>query len=141
MKFESIRKLVVLTPSVSQMLEDLKEYYQSGSSSAIIRQLIIEQHEYLRRQNKLYGGVDAVKHRMPKETPSDKEKLAIVVELGGEVVESKEGKVCKYYTYNWKDRYEQQIPLDMVTRTLIEQQYTPSKEIVLQYQNDGLVNY
>jgi predicted DNA-binding protein len=51
------------------------------------------------------------------------------------------GKVVKYFTYDKKNRYEQQLPLDMMSDDLIAAQYFPSKENVLERQAKGEVNY
>ena len=68
--------------------------------------------------------------------------MGIAERLGGIVKKNDGGNlVCHYYTYDKKNRYEQELPLDFLTEDLLESQYTPSKEDVLKRQAEGNVNY
>ena len=68
--------------------------------------------------------------------------LAIAEKLGGTVDKNDGGNlVCRYFTYDRKNRYEQELPLDFLTEDLIETQYSPSREDVEKRQAEGKVNY
>lgn len=68
--------------------------------------------------------------------------LAIAEQLDGRVeTGAGGGKVVKWFMYDKKNRYEQQLPLDMMSEDLVTAQYFPSKEDVLERQAKGEVNY
>jgi Arc/MetJ-type ribon-helix-helix transcriptional regulator len=77
-----------------------------------------------------------------KEKKEEDRMVAICDALGGKVSTNEGGnKVCIYYTYDKKNRYEQELPLSFLTDDLITSQYSPSKEDVERRQNEGKVNY
>jgi hypothetical protein len=65
--------------------------------------------------------------------------LDILEELGGTY--NDDTGYATYYTYSYKTRYEQVVPLNHLTRELITEQYQPSKEKVLQLQEQGKTDY
>lgn len=68
--------------------------------------------------------------------------IGICEQLDGKI-ETNEGgnKVCKYFTYDRKNRYDQELPLSFLSEDLIASQYSPSKEDVEKRQVEGKVNY
>lgn len=77
-----------------------------------------------------------------KEKKEEDRMIAICEALGGEVIVNEGGnKVCKYFTYDRKNRYEQELPLMMLSDDLLASQYSPSREDVEKRQKEGKVNY
>lgn len=62
----------------------------------------------------------------------DRQKL-ICDALEGTVEKSGHGYVCKYFTHSKYAKYPQTVPLDILTEDLLKSQYSPSKELVLEY--------
>lgn len=77
-----------------------------------------------------------------KEQNEEKRMMTICEALGG-TVETNDGgnKVCRYFTYDKKNRYEQELPLSFLTEDLLSSQYSPSREDVERRQKEGKVNY
>ena len=75
------------------------------------------------------------------ETSTDSAELVCVKKLGGKVVDGANGKVCQYFTYDYAERYEQEVPMSMVNDDLIQGQYEPSRAEVEELQAKGKVNY
>jgi len=48
---------------------------------------------------------------------------------------------CKWYTYTWRDRTEQDQPLHMMTQRQVEQQFDPSKEKIEELRANDDVHY
>lgn len=68
--------------------------------------------------------------------------LEIAKALNGEVIfNDGGGKVVRYFTYDKSNRYEQELPLTMMSEELISSQYFPSREEVEKRQKAGKVNY
>jgi Arc/MetJ-type ribon-helix-helix transcriptional regulator len=80
--------------------------------------------------------------KMVKEKKEEDRCVEICKALGG-TIELNDGgnKVCKYFTYDKKNRYEQELPLLFLTEDLIASQYSPSREDVERRQAEGKVNY
>ncbi len=64
-----------------------------------------------------------------------------VVDLGGSLQETATGKTCKYFTYDFTERYEQEVPISMIDDSTPRGQYSPSRETVEELQEAGRVNY
>ena len=80
---------------------------------------------------------EKVREEMNRET-----QLAILAELGG-TLSDKVGEADKavWYTYNYKKRYEQRMPLKMLTTELLKSQFYPNRKTVEKLQKDGLTTY
>lgn len=77
-----------------------------------------------------------------KEKKEEERLVKICSALGGEMKVNEGGnKVCIYFTYDRKNRYEQELPLSFLTDDLLASQYSPSKEDVERRQQEGKVNY
>lgn len=80
--------------------------------------------------------------REQNEKEEEERYLKIVEALGGTVRTNDGGnKVCVWYTYDKKNRYENELPLTFLTEDLIASQYSPSKEDIEKRQKEGKVNY
>lgn len=74
-----------------------------------------------------------VKHEMKLER-----QMNICTQLDGEITEKN---TCRYFVYDERMRFEQEVPLTMLDEKLIETQYSPSRERVEELQEKGKVNY
>jgi len=54
-------------------------------------------------------------------------------DLEGEVIESNGKKLCVYHTHDRVKDYEQTVPIELVSSDLVDGQYIPNKEAVLNY--------
>lgn len=137
-----IRKTLAFSERLIDMVQEIRELKGYPTFSSVIHQAIIELHS---KHFPAYA-------RVPKEvrTPKEKaqEKVAIKTaqeqiaredlikicnKLGGEII-GMEGDarepVCRYFTYNFKNKYEQEVPIDQLSADLIKNQYHPSKQRV-----------
>lgn len=64
-------------------------------------------------------------------------------ELGGVVAtdENDNPIMCAYYQYDGRRRWKQEVDIESVNPSLVETQYLPNKDRVLQLQKDGNVDY
>ena len=77
-----------------------------------------------------------------KEDAEEKRLREIADKLEGVVEKNANGNlVCRYFTYDKKNRYEQEIPLHFLEEDLVASQYSPSREDVEKRQKSGNVNY
>lgn len=76
-----------------------------------------------------------------KETAREEQKNICVNSLEGTVVSKDGTDYCDYYTYSFKNRYAQHIPLEQVTEGLAASQYSPSEARVKDLQERGDVDY
>lgn len=65
--------------------------------------------------------------------------IGVCMALKGTVNETRTH--CTYYTYAEKERFEQVVPLSLMTDDLLKHQFNPSKERVETLQKEGRVNY
>ncbi len=69
-------------------------------------------------------------------------KLMICQDLKGKIVKKEDGtKMCKYYTYVGRRRYEQEVSLNLLEEHMVASQYTPSRANVERLQEEGKVDY
>ncbi len=115
------------------------------SFSAVVHSAVIELHHktfptYVMRQPKRSPTEkvhDKAEEKAAKESIQRDVFLKLADELGGTVVMEAGKEFCKYFTYTHKKRYEQKIPLQMLSTDLVKTQYQPSREKVEQLQKEG----
>ena len=146
---KSPRISLSVTPRLLEMIEEIQKNKGYPTYVGVIHSAIIELHAKT---------FPAYMQRLKEETPEEKvsrkeaekkakeefakrELLEIAQQLEGEVVQDGEYEYCKYYTYAGPHRYEQKVPLRMLSSDLIKTQYQPSKEYVKKLQEDKKVNY
>jgi hypothetical protein len=127
------------------MIEDIKSFKGYETKTETVLQSIREWHNDLfpMRAKKISVAVDPTDRReqrkLEREQEEREEKIHILLSLGG--VLSPDGNSGTYYTYDKKERYEQSVPLKMLTEDLLNYQYSPDKDTVLALQAEGKVNY
>lgn len=143
-------KLITYSPRLSEMVEELREMKGYTSDSAVFIAGVIELHtkvfpNYMRNVRPTSSPEDTLDQAgAVKKVKLDRERkklLGLVEQLGGKVEAIAGNEVCVYYTYTGKKRYEQKVPLHMVSPDLIKTQYQPSKEAVLKLREAGKCDY
>ena len=121
-------------------IEDIQNKHGLPTFTAAVHFAIAEAHKsefkdyVMARQNR--GGEEVSK----KQQSHDKQ-VAVCDALNGVLETRGDVQYCVYYTYNRKNRYEQEVPLADLTDSLIDKQYFPSREEVEKLQASNKVNY
>lgn len=142
------------TDKQKQMIIDLMEEKGFRSAVSTIEFCIAESHKrefpaYVRAKMNPEDPVEAERVKIEKREAADKARqeaeeakaMVFANKLDAEVYEDGDKKMVRYYTYDNKNRYEQVVPLIYLSQDDVDQQYTPSKKKVLQYQKEGKVKY
>ena len=144
------RKLISLTERMEEMVNEIMDARGYPSFSGVIHSAIAEMHS---KTFPAYKGVssrneDAGQKVRRKKAEKDaklemlrQEKLLIIEELSGKLIEENNVEYCSYYTYSSKKRFSQKVTLHLLTSQLIKAQYSPSKEHVLKLQKEKKVDY
>lgn len=132
------------TPRHREMIDEIMASKGYPSIASVVQQAIIEMHgnifkDYvMAKSKKLIPGDESA--LIAKTNDTDRFK-GIAAKLGGKVVEKNGSLYCIYYTYNRKNRYQQEVPLDTLNDTHVAKQYFPSREDVIKLQKEGKANY
>ncbi len=145
------KRTISFTDRMDEMIEEIKSAKGYISTSAVIHAAIIELHSkafpaYANRPlAKDEPVADKIKRKQAEKDAKAElirqEYLRIAEALGGRVVNENGNEYCIYYTYFSKRRYEQKVPLHMLSTDLIPIQYQPSREAVEKLQKDGKTEY
>lgn len=152
MKEKVIRKYLAITKKLDDMVEEIRAEKGYKSFTAVIESAIIDFHGSVFKDYVMARKMQAAKTPEEKadtqlrvqEIKKQREEdvlMDIAKQLEGRVSGPAGDKRVKYFTYDKSNRYEQDVPLEMLTSELIEGQYFPDKETVLQRQVEGKVNY
>lgn len=137
---------ISLTERAEKMVEEIMVEEPYGTLSEVCRAGIALLHKDISRKE-FYRGKGANKvspedRAMENKDREEREKLLIVDDLEGQVLERADGsKVCVYYTYIGKKRYEQKVSLGLLNKNMVNNQYTPSRKAVEQIRKDGKAEY
>jgi hypothetical protein len=144
------KKLITFTDRLVDMVQELENHKGFPSFSAVVHSAIIEMHSktfpgYIRPLAKDENPADRLK-RKQRDNDVKKEMvradmLAIVEQLGGKVAVEAGKEFCVYFTYAGKKRFEQKVPIEMLSSDLVKTQYQPTREKVEQLQKEGKVDY
>lgn len=130
-----------------EMISEIMQAKGYPSIASVAQQAIIDMHSSIfkdyvmakrSRSEQTGEGLSGIAEKKSQQT--DK-LMAIVKKLNGEVVKKGGVMMVEYYTYNRKNRYKQETPLETMADILVEKQYFPSKAEVLQLQKEGKTNY
>lgn len=142
---------VRLNERLDEMIEDMMREKGYHSLSHVVQQAIIEIHlknfPPYTYQSKYKSAEERLRekeyNREQRQRAKEEEQESICLnELNGRVINTPTGeRTCKYFTYVHKERYEQDLPLDMVTKELSKSQYSPDRKTVNRLQLEGKVNY
>ncbi len=144
------RTSFVLTTRLEEMVEDLIKAKGYATFSSLLHSAIMDLHSktfpvYLRTLARDEDTESRIKRKMDdKEVRKNfvlNERKEIAEKLGGNIITNGDKEVCVYYTYSGKKRFEQIIPLSLMSEDLLKTQYQPSKEKVMQLIRDKKVEY
>lgn len=132
---------------MQEMIEELMEYRGYRTLTALVTQGLVEMYREMGRDSFYVNKAKGAPTRKKDEpvaglSKGEKKQLKICEELGGTVgVDGSGVKVCTFYTYTHKSRYEQNVPLDQLDEELVKNQYFPSRERVEEYQKKKQTDY
>lgn len=138
---------VGFTEKHREMIVEIMTAKGYPSLASVVQQAVVEMHssifkDYIMakrsRAEQPDTGMGAVAIKKSQQTDN---LTNIAKKLGGKITEKGGVMMVKYFTYNRKNRYEQETPLDTMSDIMVEKQYFPSKDEVLKYQKEGKVNY
>lgn len=139
------RKLLVsFNDETAKMLEEIQARTGSPSSNAAVNFAIFEAHRALFPSylaGKGTGGRSKGQKEQERRAEEQQELLEICKELEGTLEGEGANKICVYYTYNLRKRYEQRVSLDLLTKEMISGQYQPSKKAVLKLKEEGKTDW
>lgn len=148
-----VRKTFLVDEGLVEVIKKLKKDNHYNSETAVIIEAVMSLNRKLNPGYVVSRAETRAKTPEQKLDEEDERKrikkqreedaqMVIVNALEGRVsIGAGGGKVVKYYTYDRKNRYQQQLPIDMMSEDLIASQYFPTKEDVLARQAKGEVNY
>jgi len=140
-KTKTKRILVALGGNAELMLQEIMKRTSSPSMSAAINLAIFEAHRsffpaYMQKGTKGLGSSRAARlHDERKE--EEAEQIGICKSLEGSIEGQGENKVCTYFTYNLRKRYQQRMSLGVLTVEMVAGQYQPNKEVVMKLKEAG----
>ena len=142
------------TERTKEMVRDIMDKKGFRSSVQTVEFCIAEMHNkefpaYMRGKMGIGDPVEEEKNKIIRKETQEKAKLQleeagkkkIAEQLEGKVYMSDGVKMCEYYTYDGKTRYQQTVPLVVLDESMLESQYVPSRKHVEKLQNTGKVNY
>ena len=144
-KPKTIQRQIKFRKELWDMVEEIQEAFGYTTHAAVFHQGIVQLHRSLfpaymdRRKLK----IETMKSMGERAENSDvKMKKLICNDLGGTIKTLADGsKVCKYWTYSHKKRYQQEVEFGALTKDLINVQYYPSREKVEKLQAEGKTEY
>ena len=138
-------KTVYYTGRHQEMAEEIQAEKGYPTFSAVAHQALINLHSSIFKD---YVGVKKkgqelkVPRAERRAGTKAEEQMAMCTQLKGKVKNGESGSpVCVYYTYQSKNRFEQEVPVEMLDDVHVSRQYQPTKEKVEQLIKEGKVNY
>lgn len=149
---KTIRKSIIITKKLSEMVDEIRKEKGYKSFVSVIELAIGELYsqvfkDYVMARNKQSAKTPEEKAEASlkiQEIKKQKEEdilLAIAAKLDGRVSGPMGDRRVKYFTYDKSNRYEQEVPLEMMSEELIDAQYYPDQPTILRRQKEGKVNY
>lgn len=146
-----VNKHIKFTPRMVEMVERIQSELGLGSFSSAVHYAVAETHRKIApayAQTGRPGLTPEERVRNRKEQKQAElqsiidEKKVIAEQLGGEVYQLESGAwMCRYFTYDWNKRYQQEVSLTLLTPELVNNQYFPSREKVEALQKEGKTDY
>jgi len=131
-----------------EMIKQVQEELGYTTMTSVIQQAVIMFHTKtfpsytLGKKMSVDDKIDMKEKMAENKKKKEVENMTLICDsLGGEVVDKGGIPFCVYHNYSNAKRYEQEIPLDMLTPDLVDRQYFPSKKKVEQLQKDKKVDY
>lgn len=148
MSKENYAKTISFTKRMKEMIEEIEQHRGFPTFTSVVHHAVIELYKkefpgYLvKREESPEERVERQEKEKDVKKKNVKKKLIKISDaLGGKIINELGTEYCVYYTYNYAKRYEQKIPLNMLSTDLVASQYQPSKEAVEKLQVEGKTNY
>lgn len=141
------RQLISFPDRLAEMIAELKDERGYASTTSLVHSAIIDMHSrafpnYMRKPT---TGADRLRANKDLAGAKLEEAEATFIGLsdllGGKVIVEGGKKFCVYFTYTGKKRFEQKVPLELLSSDLVKTQYQPSKDKVLKLQKEGKCDY
>lgn len=145
-KIETVKKFCTITPRTQEMVDEIMARKGHMTFSEFVRAATERYYEDLIR-SEMYQGKRTDKGNprvgaMKSKAAEEQEQQDICDALGGTVQTNPDGgKVCVYYTYFERKRYEQKVSFGMLDRELVKTQYQPSKAKVEKLKEEGKTDW
>jgi len=129
------QRSIGFTERQEEMIREIMKAKGYGTLASVVQQAVIEMHgnvfkDYVMAKRARLEGTDGrSKDEVKKSLQTDK-LTNICNSLDGELKEKNGEMYCHYFTYDKKHRYEQTVPLSILSEVLISKQYFPNKEYV-----------
>lgn len=147
----NIRKVFNVSPRMEEMLQEIRESKGFMTDTATLHYCIATAHSkafpnYVVPQGKKETPMEKLQRQaLVKEAKEEmvlNEYRDILKQLGGHEETNESGKnVAVYYTYAHKKRYEQRVPLYMLSTDLLKNQYSPDRATVEKLQREKKTDY
>lgn len=143
-------KLIKFNDRHEEMIAKLRDEFGYPSFSSVVHQAVVDMYKknfpsYMMDKRVEEKPEDRMKRRADekkaKEDIAKAELTKIAAELGGAITTESGKDFCVYFTYTNKKRFEQKVPLTLLSTDLVKTQYFPSKEAVLKLQKEKKVDY
>lgn len=148
MASDIIKKVLTFTPRMYEMVGEIEREKGYISFSAVIHQAIIDLHDSTfpkyakKKEESPRGRIERLKAEKEAKLDIAREGFIELLDALGGKIERVAGKeFAVYFTYTGRKRYEQKVPLEMLSTDIVKTQYQPSKEKVEQLQREGKVDY
>lgn len=141
-----IKKAMSFTDRMGEMVEELQNKLGLMSFSGVVHFAITELY---RKEFPAYKETASPEERLKtkkmqkamQEEEAMDEFRELAKALDGRIVVEGGKEFCVYYNYTGRTRFEQKVPLNMLSSDLVKTQYQPSREKVEQYQKEGKTDY
>lgn len=134
------------TPRHREMIEEIMLKLGYPSMASVVQQAVVAFHKdtfkdyVMAKRARGEQGEGLVAGEVKKSQQTDTF-YAIAKKLKGEVVEKGGVLMCIYYTYDRRNRYKQEVPLESLSQMQVDKQFFPSKKEIEELQKAGKVNY
>ena len=147
------KKLITFTPKMEEMVEQIQDYRGLCSFSAAVHSAIGDTYA---RMFPIYAQKVGKTLKTPEEKVAEKEsfkqaKKDLEIKSQLSLLEKFEGwttidkttgdLIAHYYTYDFKNRNEQKMPLEMLKPSYLKNQYNPDRETVEKIYKKGEAKY
>lgn len=129
-----------LTPRLREMLEEIMISKGYPTMTAVVQQAIIEMHGSIFKDY-IVAKTTAPKPKVVEREARTNKEEDIIKKLKGLKINKGGTDYCLYFTYERKNRYVQEVPVDALSSDMVSKQYFPSKTKVEELQKEGKVNY
>lgn len=134
------------TEKALEMIEEIKQEKGYAHKTNVIAEAIIQMHAkvfpaYVQKRIEPLTPEEKIKREEERQEIRKKQELDKKLDIANRLEGTVEGTVCKFYRYSDTERYEMEVPLARLSEDMVETQYSPSKEKVLELQKKKKTKY